>query len=126
MKVRDRKKEIKIYINGTEKMGDQLLYKALIDKFIEIGVTGCTILRSNSGYGSDMIVKYGDDIMSVLMTKSSTVIITVIESDEKIEEIVHILDSYMGDGIATIKEVEFIRYTRSRVTPEDREIADSM
>ena len=103
------------------------MYRVLVDKFIAISVTGCTIVRSNSGYGVNMQVKFLDDsLISNLWSKDSTIIITIIETEAKIEEVIKILDEHMLEGIVTIKEVDFIRYTKSSGTSEDINIAEQI
>lgn len=124
MKIRDKKKELTIYINAHDGYQGKPLHKALIDKFLELGVTGCTILKSNSGYGSNLQVKYSDDIISTLLQKDSTMVITVVESENKVEEIIKILDECMPQGIVSIKDIEFIRYTKSNITQEDIRLAE--
>jgi uncharacterized protein len=124
MKIQNPKKEIKIYLNSLDKIGDRQMYRVLVDKFIAISVTGCTIVRSNSGYGMNMQVKFLDDsLISNLWSKDSTIIITIIETEAKIEEIIKILDEFMDEGIVTIKDVDFIRYTKSSGTSEDIDLA---
>ena len=49
----------------------------------------------------------------------------VIESESRVEEIVRMLDSTMPQGVITIKDVDYIRYTRSVVTEEDIRLADN-
>lgn len=124
MKIRDSRKEITIFLNSSDQHQSQPLYKILIDKFIEMGVTGCTLLKSNSGYGTNLKVKYSDDFISTLLNKESTMVITIIESESKAEEIVQLLDTYIGDGMVTIKDVDYIRYTKSIITEEDIKLAD--
>jgi uncharacterized protein len=125
MKIRDKKKELSIYINSKEMQGNVPLYKTLIDKFISMGITGCTVLKSTAGYGTDLKVKYPDDAIASLWSKDSTIVLQIIESDSRVEEIVKMLDSTMPQGIITIKEVDYIRYTRSVVTEEDIRLADN-
>lgn len=124
MKIRDQRKELSIYISSKEMQGGAPLYKTLIDKFLSMGITGCTVLKSTAGYGTDLKVKYPDDAISNLWTKDSTIVLKVIESSARVEEIVKMLDSTMPQGIVTIREVEYIRYTRSVVTQEDIRLAD--
>ncbi|MCE9499945.1 MAG: DUF190 domain-containing protein [Leptospira sp.] len=125
MKIRDQRKEIKIYVNSKDTDGKTPLYKVIVDKLIHLDVTGCTIVKSSSGYGSNMKVKFTDDIISALLAKESTVIITVIETAQRVEEIIKVLDEIVGDGIVTIKDVNFIRYTRTTVTDEDIKLAEN-
>jgi hypothetical protein len=46
-------------------------------------------------------------------------------SESRVEEIVRMLDSTMPQGVITIKDVDYIRYTRSVVTEEDIRLADN-
>ncbi|MBE7412938.1 MAG: DUF190 domain-containing protein [Leptospiraceae bacterium] len=124
MKLRDSRKEIKIYLNSKDEFEKVPLYKVLVDKFLKMDITGCTIIKSNSGYGSNLKLKFSDDLLSTLLQKESTVILTVIESEKRIEEIIKVLDEFIGDGIVTIKDVEFIRYTKTKITPEDIRLAE--
>ncbi|MDX1960900.1 MAG: DUF190 domain-containing protein [Leptospiraceae bacterium] len=126
MKVRDQKKEIKIYVKTEELVSGKPAYKVLLDKFIERDIVGCTILKSNSGYGMDMKLKYpSDTLLGELVTKESTVILTVIESEAKVEEIVKILDEFLPQGMVTIRDVEAIRYTKRNITSEDIRLAEN-
>lgn len=128
MKIRDKKKEITIYLNSNEMLHGKPLFKFLIDKFIELNITGCTMFKSTSGYGTDMKVKYPleeNDFISRLLLRESTIIITVVETPEKVEEAIKILDEYVPNGIVTIKDVDFIRYTKTLITEEDIKLADN-
>lgn len=125
MKIRDRKKEIKIYVKNDEYKEGVPVYKIIIDKLIEAGITGCTILKSNAGYGRDMKVKYPDMFFNELWSRESTVIITIIETSDRAEEIVQILDEHLPQGLVTIRDVDTIRYTRANITEEDIRLAEN-
>ena len=84
MKIRDKKKELTIYINSKEEKDNVPLYKTLIDRFIAMGITGCTVLKSTSGYGTDLKVKYPDESIASLWNKDSTIVMNVIESESRV------------------------------------------
>lgn len=125
MKIRDLKKELKIYVKNEERKDGAPVYKMIIDKLIETGVIGCTIVKSNAGYGRDMKVKYPDMFFNEVWSRESTVIITIIESASRTEEIVKILDEHLPQGLVTIRDVESIRYTKANVTEEDIRLAEN-
>ncbi len=125
MKIHDFKKEIKIYVKNEELKDGVPVYKIIIDKLIETGVTGCTIVKSNSGYGRDMKVKYPDMFFNELWSRESTVIITIIESAQRSEEIIKLLDEHLTQGLVTIRDVESIRYTKANITEEDIRLAEN-
>lgn len=126
MKIRDQRKELNIYLNGKDHEGHTPIYKKLIDKFISMDIIGCTVLKSTAGYGTEMKVKYPDEFVNNFWTKDSTIILRVIETESKIEEIIKVLDAELPKGIVTIKDVDFIRYTKANVTNEDIRLADSV
>jgi PII-like signaling protein len=92
MKIRDFKKEIKIYFKHQETVNNRPVYKLLIDRFVAAGVTGCTIIKSNFGYGVDMKIVYPDNLLNEIWNRESTIIITVIETESKLDEIIKIID----------------------------------
>ena len=126
MKVRDFRKEIKIYSKNQEIFQGQPVYKVLIDRFVAAGITGCTIIKSNSGYGLDMKVVYPDVFLNEIWSRESTVIITIIETDSKLESIIKILDEVLPQGLVTIRDVDVIRYTKTNVTSEDIKLAENV
>ncbi len=125
MKIRDQKKELKIYVKNEERKDGIPVYKIIMDRLIELSITGCTILKSNAGYGMDMKVKYPDMFLNELWSRESTIIITIVESANKIEEIIKILDEHFTQGLVTVRDVEAIRYTKNTVTEEDIKLAEN-
>ncbi len=126
MKIRDQRKELNIYLNSKDHENHTPIYKKLLDKFISMDILGCTILKSTAGYGTEMNVKYPDEFINNFWTKDSTIILRVIETESKIEEIIKLLDVELPKGIVTIKDVDYIRYTKAIVTNEDIRLADSV
>jgi PII-like signaling protein len=126
MKVQDKKKEINIYINSNEMKGTKPIYKLLLEEFISMGVTGCTIQKSTAGYGTDLNIKYPDEFMNNFWTRESTILLKVIESENKVDEIIKLLDSLLSFGLVTIKDVDYIRYTKPIVTEEDIKLAENV
>jgi uncharacterized protein len=125
MKIRDFKKEIKIYFKHQEVVNNRPVYKILIDKFVEAGITVCTIIKSNFGYGVDMKVVYPDNLLNEIWNRDSTIIITVIESESKMDDIIKIIDENLPQGLVSIRDVDVIRYTKTIVTPEDIKLAEN-
>ena len=125
MKVRDLRKEVKIYFKHQESINNRPVYKLLIDKFVEHGITGCTIIKSNYGYGEDMKVVYPDNLLSEIWNRESTIIITVIETESKLDTIIKIIDETLPQGLVTIRDVDVIRYTKNTITPEDIKLAEN-
>lgn len=125
MKIRDFRKEVKIYFKHQETHNHQPVYKVLVDRFVESGITGCTIIKSNSGYGMEMKIVYPDNLLNEIWSRESTIIITVIETEAKLDTIIKIIDEILPQGLVTIRDVDVIRYTKTNVTPEDIKLAEN-
>lgn len=123
MKIRDRRKQLELYISEEDRYDGKNLAEYLVDRFFAMEISGCTVFRSREGYGQNYRIRRGRVPFSLFENKA--VIITVIDTEEKIEEVIRLLDECVEGGVVTVHDVEFIRYTGSVVTEEDEVIADS-
>ncbi len=123
MKIRDSRKQLELYISEEDRFEGRSLVEYLVDHLFAMEVSGCTVIRSREGYGQNYRIRRGRVPFSLFENKA--VVITVVDTAEKIEEVIRLLDLCVQGGVVTIHDVEFIRYTGSVVTSEDEKIADS-
>lgn len=123
MKIRDRRKQLDLYISEEDRYEGKNLAEYLVDRLYAMEVSGCTVLRSRAGYGQNYRIRRGRVPFSLFENKA--ILIRVIDTEEKIEEVIRMLDECVEGGVVTVQDVEFIRYTGSVVTAEDESIADA-
>ena len=123
MKIRDTRKQLQLYLNEDHRHEGRELASYLVDRLFAMEISGCTVVRSEEGYGQNYRIRRPRGPFSLFENRA--VVITVIDTAEKIERVIDLLDECVPGGVVTVQDVEFIRYTSSVVTEEDERIADS-
>lgn len=72
---------IKIFVVGSEKYEHKPLYKAIVDKLDEIGISGATVIRGIEGFGDSKRVH--DDLLEIMTTKLPVLIDVLVVGEEK-------------------------------------------
>ena len=98
---------MRIYIGESDKWHGKPLYEALVEFFRKEGLSGATVLRGVGGYGSSSI--YHTDKL-LRLSQDLPIILEVIESAERIENILPRLDEMVGGGLITLEKVRVILY----------------
>lgn len=83
------------------------LYEALLTMFREHGFAGATVLRGIAGFGASARV-HTDRILRLSL--DLPIVIEVVDTAEKIEEIRPELDRMIGGGLVTLERAHVILY----------------
>lgn len=83
------------------------LYQALVSRFRERGFAGATVLRGISGFGASARI-HTDRI--VRLSLDLPIVIEVVETEERIQEVLPELDLMIGGGLITLERVRVILY----------------
>jgi|SRR5580700_6293834 PII-like signaling protein len=98
---------LRIYIGEAARHGHQPLYEAIVLKAREVHLGGATVIRGAMGYGKSSllhttkILRLSDDL---------PVVIEILDSEEKINAFLPVLEQMMTAGVATLDKVRAIRY----------------
>ena len=101
---------LRIFVGESDKHGGMPLYEWLVRKAKEQGLSGATVLRGIEGFGAH------SRIHSAKLVDLSTdlpLIIEIVDTLDKIEAFLPILDEAVPEGLATVEKVQ-IRFYRSR------------
>jgi PII-like signaling protein len=90
------------------------LHEALLRLFRERGFAGVTVLRGTKGFGASAKI-HAADLLRLSLDLPE--VIEVIETEEKIQEILPELDRMIDGGLVTLEKVRVILY-RPRDVPE--------
>ncbi len=83
------------------------LYQALLNLLRERGFAGATVLRGIAGFGATAKV-HTDKILRLSL--DLPIVLEVVETEEKIEEILPELDRLIGGGLITLERAHVILY----------------
>ena len=98
---------LRIFISELDRYQGHPLYEALVLKAREVGLAGATVLRGPLGYGHSShlhtakILRLSDDL---------PLVIEIVETQQKIDAFLPVLDEMMESGLVTIEKARVLRY----------------
>ena len=103
---------LRIFIGESDRHSGKLLYEWIVLKAREQGLAGATVLRGLMGYGAhSRLHTFKIERLSLDLP----VIVEIVDSREKLEAFLDLIDDDITEGLATIEKVH-IRMYRSRKT----------
>ena len=107
MKLEGKAKLLRIHFGENDEWQGKPLYRAIVEKCKELDIAGATVFRGIEGYGASTLIR-----RTHLLSFSSDlpIMISVVDSDEKIQELIPFLDEMLGDGLIATSDVEVIKY----------------
>lgn len=110
MKEQYQARMLRIHFTEADKWQDQPLYKAIVDKCLELGIAGAIVYRGLEGFGASARIYHARNLS---ISKNAPIMITVIDTDEQIQRLIPHLDKMIEGGLIASSTVEATRYTRS-------------
>jgi len=107
MKLEGKAKMLRIHFGEDDKWQGKPLYRAIVEKCRELDIAGATVLRGIEGYGASTLIRR-THLLS--FSHDAPVMVSVIDSEGKIQKLLSILDEMVGEGLIALSEVEVIKY----------------
>jgi uncharacterized protein len=107
MKLEGKAKMLRIHFGEADKWHDKHLYRAIVEKCRELDIAGATVFRGIEGYGASTLIRRTHHLS---FSSDLPVMVTVIDADEKIRQLLPFLDQMVGEGLIAMSEVEVIKY----------------
>lgn len=101
-------KLLRIFIGENDRYEKQPLFEWIVKKARAEGLAGATVLRGLEGYGAHSRLHTAK---IVRLSSDLPIVIEIIDSEEKIEAFLPLIDEAIGEGLATIEKVE-VRFYR--------------
>jgi uncharacterized protein len=113
MKLAGRAKMLRIYFGEGDKYKDRPLYRAIVEKCRELDIAGATVLRGIAGYGASSLIHRAHVLP---FSHEAPVMVSVVDSEEKIQKLIPFLDEVVDQGLIAMSEVEVIKYVHQAGT----------
>ncbi|OHE89447.1 MAG: hypothetical protein A3G75_09460 [Verrucomicrobia bacterium RIFCSPLOWO2_12_FULL_64_8] len=104
---------LRIFIGESDKWQHQPLYEVIVLKAREMHLAGATVLRGAMGFGKSSRL-HTTKILRLSM--DLPLVIEIVDSEEKINEFLPVLDSMMGSGLITLEKARVIYYHTGKTT----------
>jgi PII-like signaling protein len=98
---------LRIFIGESDRWQHQPLYEALVLKARELHLAGATVLRGAMGFGKSSRLHTAKILR---LSMDLPLIIEIVDSQEKIDSFLPVLDQMMKGGLVTLEPVKVIHY----------------
>jgi uncharacterized protein len=102
---------MRIHIGESDKWHGKSLHEAIVELLRMEGFSGATVLRGVGGYGGTSA--YHTDKL-LRLSQDLPIVIEVIETQERIEQILPRLDEMVEGGLITLEKVRVILYRAAK------------
>jgi uncharacterized protein len=98
---------MRIHIGESDKWHGKPLYEALVEMLRKENFSGVTVLRGVAGYGGSSV--YHTDKL-LRLSQDLPIILEIVETTERIEQVLPRLDAMVEGGLITLEKVRVILY----------------
>jgi len=98
---------LRIFLGEDDRHEHKPLYEAIVLKAREMHLAGATVLRGPMSYGHSSRLHTAKILR---LSEDLPVVIEIVESEEKINEFLPVLDGMMGSGLVTLEKVQVLQY----------------
>jgi PII-like signaling protein len=116
MKDQFQARMLRIHFGEDDRWQGKPLHEAIVSKCMELGMAGATVYRGIEGYGASTRIHRSSHWR---FSKDAPIMLTIIDSEEKIHTLIPYLDAMVEEGLVAISRVEVIRYSRNPGNAED-------
>jgi PII-like signaling protein len=105
---------LRIFIGESDRWHGQPLYEAIVLKARELHLAGATVLRGPMGFGAHSRLHTAKILR---LSQDLPMVIEIVDSREKIDELLPHLDAMVSEGLVTLEKVQVIKYTAEAAQP---------
>ena len=102
---------LRIFIGEDDKLEGSPLYEAIVLKAREMHLAGATVLRGPMGFGPSSRLHTAKILR---LSEDLPLVIEIVDSEEKIDDFLPVLDKMMSSGLVTLEKVQVLQYGSRR------------
>ena len=98
---------LRILIGESDRWNHQALFEAIVMKAREMHLAGATVLRGPMGFGKSSRLHTAKILR---LSNDLPIVIEIVDSEEKINAFLPVLDEMISGGLVTMEKVQVIHY----------------
>jgi hypothetical protein len=98
---------LRIFIGESDRWEHKPLYEAIVLKARELHLAGATVLRGPMGFGKSSRLHTAKILR---LSMDLPLLIEIVDSDEKVQAFLPLLDKMLKGGLVTLEKVRVIDY----------------
>lgn len=110
LKIEGKAQMMRIYLSEEDRWNDKPLYKALVEAMRANDIAGVTVYRGILGYGAHRRIHKDKPLLSA---HHGSVMLSAIDTSEKLQSILPIIDQMVQEGLVVFSDVDVIKYAYS-------------
>jgi hypothetical protein len=116
MKLSEEGQLLRVFIGESDTWEGEPLYRVIVMKARELGLAGATVLRGPMGFGANSRVH---TTKLLELSTDLPIVIEVVDTADKIHELLPFLDDAVTEGMITIEAVRVLRYRHNERKARD-------
>ena len=102
---------LRVFVGESDRYRHQPLYEAIVMRAREMEMAGATVLRGPMGFGASSRIHTAKIIQ---LSMDLPLVIEIVDTEEKINSFLSILDEMMSGGLVTLEKARVIRYKAAK------------
>jgi PII-like signaling protein len=98
---------LRIFIGEDDRIKGRPLFEAIVLKAREAGLAGATVLRGPMSFGKSSTLHTAKVLR---LSEDLPIVIEIVDTQEKIDAFLPLLDPMMGSGLVTLERVQVLQY----------------
>jgi uncharacterized protein len=98
---------LRIFMGESDRHEGQPLYEAIVLKARQMHLAGATVLRGPMGFGHSSRLHTAKILR---LSEDLPLVIEIVDSSDKIDGFLAVIDPWMGSGLITLEKVQVLRY----------------
>lgn len=108
MKLQGKCKTLRIYVDEDIKFHGQLLYRAIVEKVLELKMAGATVFKGVEGFGSSAHI-HSAHILEI--TENLPVLIEVVDTPKQVQKALKAIEPMLPTHcLVTVQDVQVLHY----------------
>src|SRR5271155_2078271 len=105
---------LRIFFGEDDRFNHQPLHEAIVLKAREMHLGGATVLRGHAGFGHSSRLHATKFLR---LSQDLPVVVEIVDSKEKIDAFLPVLDGMMSSGLVTLERAEVLQYGTEEARP---------
>lgn len=97
----------RVFIGESDRWHHQPLHLALIERLRKEGFAGATVFHGMAGFGAHSVLH---TTRILRLSQDLPVVIEVVDTEERMQLLVPILDEMIQEGLVTMEKVQVLKY----------------
>jgi hypothetical protein len=104
---------VRVFIGESDQWRHQPLSNALVERLRREGFAGATVFRGIAGFGAHSVLH---TTQLLRLSQDLPIVLEIVDTEERVRQLVPILDEMVGEGLVTIEKVRVLKYSPGKGT----------